>query len=58
MKVEGYLLGARVGRVLGVRVFRVTCRVGYMKFKGFLLGARVGRVVGVRVLGSRVRWVI
>ena len=47
-----------MGRVLGVRVFRVTCRVGYMKFKGFLLGARVGRVVGVRVLGSRVGWVI
>ena len=31
------------GRVLGVRVFRVTCRVGYMKVGGFLLGARVGK---------------
>ena len=26
-----YSLGARVGRVLGVRVFRVMCRVVYMK---------------------------
>ena len=41
--------GARVRRVVGVNVFRVTCRVGYMKVQGFLLGARVGRVVGVRV---------
>ena len=26
-KVSGFLLGARVGRVVGVRVFRVTCGV-------------------------------
>ena len=50
--------GARVRRVVGVKIFSVTCKVGYVKFWGFLLGARVGGVVGVRVLGSRVGWVI
>ena len=42
MKVHGFLLGTRVGRVLRVKVFRVMCRFGYMKGYGFLLGARVG----------------
>ena len=31
MEVWGFLLGARVGRAVGVSVFRATCRVGYMK---------------------------
>ena len=31
MMDQGFLLGARVGRVVGVKVFRVTCGVGYMK---------------------------
>ena len=38
IKVWGFLLGARVGRVVGIRVFRVTCRVGYMNVYGCPLG--------------------
>ena len=42
-----------MSRVLGVKVFRVTCKVGYIKVWSFLLGARVGRVLGVAGPGAK-----